>query len=296
MEAIFHMLVYGGLYGLVAISFNVLYRPTNVFNFAQGELVVVGALLGVALLAGGVPWLFALIVSMLAVAALALVVERIAVTPVLKRGARGGRSSASHSWLITTLAASLILGDLAGKIFGGEAQSMDPPAPFSSEHVITSGDAGLSSYQLLVIVVPILVAFGVAALYRTRPGRAVSAIAEDRQGAVLRGIDPALITRASWVIGGAIAALIGVLAAPIFFASVTLGPLLLIKGFMAVAIGGVGDNRGAMAGGYLIALVEGLAASRLAPELTYLAVFVVLLAVLLARPRGLFPEKAVHRV
>jgi branched-chain amino acid transport system permease protein len=126
--------------------------------------------------------------------------------------------------------------------------------------------------------------------------RAISAIAEDRQGAVLRGIDPVLLTRVSWFAGGALAALAGVLAGPIMYASVSLGPSLLITGFAAVAIGGVGDNRGAMAGGYLLALVEGLTAARIAADLTDVATFVVLLVVLLVKPTGLFGERQVARV
>ncbi|MDA0160350.1 branched-chain amino acid ABC transporter permease [Solirubrobacter ginsenosidimutans] len=290
MEPIFHMLVYGGLYGLVAVSFNVLYRPTNVFNFAQGQFVAIGALLAAALLKGGVPWVIALVIALLAVGALSLLVETTAVAPVLSR------SATSHTWLITTLAVSLILDDLAAKIFGGEAQPVAVPAPLSSDYLIRVGDTGLSSYDLLVIVVPVLVVIGLAKLYATRPGRAISAIAEDRQGAVLRGIDPVLLTRVSWFVGGALAALAGVLAGPIMYASVSLGPSLLITGFAAVAIGGVGDNRGAMAGGYLLALVEGLTAARIAADLTDVATFVVLLLVLLVKPTGLFGERQVARV
>jgi branched-chain amino acid transport system permease protein len=290
MDPIFHTMVYGGLYGLVAVGFNVLYRPTNVFNFAQGQFVAIGALLAAALLRGGVPWLPALAIALVAVGVLSVVVERLAVAPVL------ARSALSHTWLITTLAVSLILDDLAAKIFGGEAQPVSVPSPFSSDYLIRAGDAGLSSYDLLVIVVPVLVLIGLGKLYGTRPGRAIAAIAEDRQGAVLRGIDPILLTRVSWFVGGGLAALAGVLAGPIMYASVSLGPSLLITGFAAVAIGGVGDNRGAMAGGYLLALVEGVTAARIAPDLTNVATFAVLLVVLLVKPTGIFGERRVARV
>src|SRR5689334_21078660 len=123
MDPIYHMLVYGGLYGLVAIGFNVLYRPTNVFNFAQGQFVVIGALPAAMLLKNGVPWLPSLIIVLIAVGLLSLAVEATAVAPVLSR------SSLSHTWLITTLAVSLILDDLAAKIFGGEAQPVPVPWP-----------------------------------------------------------------------------------------------------------------------------------------------------------------------
>jgi branched-chain amino acid transport system permease protein len=93
-----------------------------------------------------------------------------------------------------------------------------------------------------------------------------------------------------------IGAMAGVLAAPVMFASVSLGMVLLIKGFMAVAIGGVGNNKGVLIGGYLIALVEGVLAAEVAPALAPAGIFVVLLLVLLARPRGIFTEHQVKRV
>jgi branched-chain amino acid transport system permease protein len=147
-----------------------------------------------------------------------------------------------------------------------------------------------------LILVPFVVLAGLTALYRTRSGRAVRAIAEERPGALLRGIDPVALTRSSWFIGGLIGALAGILAAPIMFASVTLGPTLLVKGFMTVAIGGVGNNKGALVGGYLIALAEGLMAARVSPDLSSIGTFAVLLVVLLVRPRGIFAEREVSRV
>jgi branched-chain amino acid transport system permease protein len=290
VDAIFFMLVFGGLYGLVGMSFNVLYAPTNVFNFAQGALVIIGALVAASLLASSVPWIVALIAGMAAGGALALLMDRVAIQPVLTRDA------VSHSWVITTLAVSLIVEDLMGKAWGSEPKELPPPAPFSSEQVLRVGDAGLSSYEFLVIVVPFAVLALLAAGYRTRAGRAVRAVAEERQGAVLRGIDPVALTRMSWFVGGALAAMAGVLAGPMLFASVTLGPLLLVKGFMAVAIGGVGDNRGALIGGYLIALAEGLMATRVDTDLSSVGTFAMLLIVLLIAPRGIFSEREVRRV
>lgn len=290
MDAIFYMLVYGGIYGMIGMSFNVLYRPTNVFNFAQGSVIVVGALLASTLLASQVPWLVALLAGTLAGGMLAVAIDLVGVQPILKR------DSGSQSWLITTLAASLAADDLMGKVWGGEARQVRYPYPFSAAYVVRVGSAGLSNYSFVLIVVPFLVLAALWLAYRSRTGRAVLAVAEDRQGSVLRGIDPVALTRWSWFLGGALAAFAGVLAAPVLFASVTLGPALLVSGFMAVAIGGVGNNAGAMVGGYLVALIEGLAALRISSDLTSLATFAVLLIVLLIRPNGVFSEQQARRV
>ncbi|MTD15937.1 hypothetical protein GIS00_18540 [Nakamurella sp. YIM 132087] len=290
MDAVFYMLVYGGLYGMVAMSFNVMYQPTNIFNFAQGSVVVIGALLASTLLAGHVPWLVALLAGMLAGGILAMVIDLVAIKPVLHRDA------ASHSWLITTLAVSLILDDLMGKIWGGEARLVPYPEPFSATFVVRSGGGGLSSYSFVLIIVPFLVLGILTWIYRTRMGRAVKAVAEERPGALLRGIDPVSLTRASWFLGGLIGSAAGILASPVMFASVTLGPMLLIKGFMCVAIGGVGSNKGALVAGYIIALAEGVMAARVNTALVPAATFAVLLVVLLIRPRGIFAEREVKRV
>jgi branched-chain amino acid transport system permease protein len=290
MESVFYMLVYGGLYAVIGMSFNVMYLPTNIFNFAQGSVVVVGALFVSTLLAMNVPWLVALAAGMLAGGLLAVVIDYVAVKPVLRRDA------ASHSWLITTLAVLLVLDEVMGKVWGGEARLVPYPWPFSAAYVVRLGGAGLSSYSFVLIAAPFVVLGVLAVALRSRTGRAVRAVAEDRPGALLRGIDPAALTRRAWFIGGIIGAFAGVLAAPVMFASVTLGPVLLIKGFMTVAIGGVGSNRGAIVGGYLIALAEGLMAARVSSDLSALGTFVVLLLVLLVRPRGIFAEAEVKRV
>jgi branched-chain amino acid transport system permease protein len=107
----------GSLYALVAMGFNILYRPTNVFNFAQGDLVMLGAMFGATFITLlGLPWFVGAALAMLAVAALALVEEKIAVAPVLNS------SASSHGWVITTLAVSMIFANLVGSA-GGPTRS-----------------------------------------------------------------------------------------------------------------------------------------------------------------------------
>src|SRR6266852_2920762 len=109
----------GSLYALVAVGFNILYRPTNVFNFAQGDLVMLGAMIGARLFGqAGLSWYAAAALAMVAVATIALVEERIAVAPVLRRWASG------TSWVITTLAVSLIITNLVGHVWGPDPLSL----------------------------------------------------------------------------------------------------------------------------------------------------------------------------
>ncbi|WP_395710774.1 branched-chain amino acid ABC transporter permease [Reyranella sp.] len=272
----------GSLYALVAMGFNILYRPTNVFNFAQGDLVMLGAMLGATVMTVlGMPWFVGAALAMLAVAVLAFIEERIAVAPVLNRSATG------HGWVITTLAVSMIFANLVGLAWGPDPIAVKPPAPLSTETFDLLG-ANVSSYQIAIVVLTLALILGVEAFYGTRAGKAVLAVAEDRDAALLRGINPNRLSSWSFFLGGAIAALTGVLAAPLLYASTGLGPALLLKGFAAAAVGGIGNNRGALLAGYIIGIAEALAAAMLSPGYQLAATFAVMLVILLIRPHGLF--------
>ncbi len=271
----------GSLYGLVAVGFNILYRPTKVFNFAQGDLVMLGAM-GSALLLSHAkwPWWAALPVAMAAVSLLALLEERIAVAPVLRRNAGG------TAWIITTLAVAMIIVNLVGKVQGPEPIVVPAPAPLSTDMLPIDG-VSVSSYQIALILLTLLLVFGVDRLYRSLWGKAAMAVAEDRDAALLRGIDPQAISRWSFAFGGAFAALTGYLAAPVLSASTTLGGMLLLKGFAAAAIGGLGSNRGALVAGCMIGIAEAASALWLSPGYHNTVILLLVLAVLLARPGGL---------
>ena len=271
----------GSLYALVAMGFNILYRPTNVFNFAQGDLVMLGAMFGATLITMlGLPWFAGAALAMLAVAVLALVEEKIAVAPVLNRSATG------HGWVITTLAVSMIFANLVGLGWGPTRSRSSRPrrsAPKPSnpgrQHQLLP-DRRHGDHLVLVL--------GVEAFYGTRSGKAVLAVAEDRDAALLRGINPNRLSSWSFFLGGGVAALTGVLAAPVLYASTGLGPSLLLKGFAAAAVGGIGNNRGALLAGYIIGIVEAVAAALLSPGYQLAATFAVMLVILLVRPHGLF--------
>ena len=272
----------GSLYALVAMGFNILYRPTNVFNFAQGDLVMLGAMFAASLITlAGLPWPIGTALAMLGVAALALVEEKIAVAPVLNRSATG------HGWVITTLAVSMIFANLVGLVWGPDPIAVKPPAPLSTESLGIPGII-ISSYQLAVMAITVVLVLGVEAFYGTRAGKAVLAVAEDRDAALLRGINPNRLSSWSFFLGGGIAAFTGVLAAPLLYASIGLGPSLLLKGFAAAAVGGIGNNRGALIAGYVIGIVEAGAAAVLSPGYQLAVTFAVMLVILLIRPHGLF--------
>ncbi|MGJ7510902.1 branched-chain amino acid ABC transporter permease [Variovorax sp. GT1P44] len=272
----------GSLYCLVAVGFNVLYRPTKVFNFAQGDFVMVGAMAS-ALLMTQLKWSWvpAFAAAMAGVALLSLVVERVAVAPVLKRSTNG------TAWIITTLAIAMIMTNVVGKIWGADPIVVNAPAPLSND-MLTWGSLNISSYQIALIVLTVLLVVVVELLYGSLWGKAAIAVSEDRDAALLRGIDPTSISRWSFALGGAFAGLTGALASPVLSASTSLGGMLLLKGFAAAAIGGLGSNRGALIAGYAIGLSEAASALLLSPGYHNAVMLVLVLAILLVRPGGLF--------
>jgi branched-chain amino acid transport system permease protein len=282
IDVLAHGIVAGSLYALVAVSFNILYRPTNVFNFAQGELVMLGAMIFASLTSlAGMPWLVAFAGTLIAVGCIGLVEERIAVAPIL------ARSQTGTGWVITTLATSLIISNLVGRFWGPDPILVKPPALLSMESLDILSSR-ISSYEIALILVTLVLVLVVERIYRTLKGKAVMAVAEDREAALLRGIDPGSLGRWSFFLGAAFAAMTGILAAPVLYASTSLGPDLLLKGFAAAAVGSIGNNRGALIAGYVIGVTEAVGASLLSPGYQEAVIFIVVLTVLLLKPEGLF--------
>ena len=272
----------GCLYALVAVSFNILYRPTNVFNFAQGDLVMLGSMVFVTLQTkASLPWQLAILLGFVCVGLIAVVIERVGVAPLLKRSSHG------HGWIITTLAFSMIIVNASGKLWGADPLPVAAPFGLSTEPIEVAGQQ-VASYQIALVVFTLVLIAGIEAFYHTRMGRAVIGVAENRDAALLRGINPATLSIWSFALGGAFAGLVGYLASPILFASTSLGAGLMLKGFAAAALGGLGSNRGALLAGLVIGIAESSSAALLPSGYQNAVILVVVLSVLLVRPQGIF--------
>jgi branched-chain amino acid transport system permease protein len=284
-------LTMGAIYAMVAVSFNVAYKPTNVFNMAQGELVMLGAMFAWGLMTiKGVPWVLGLVLVMLAVAAVGLFEERVAVATLIRR------PSHHHGWIISTLAFSIILINVGDHVWGTDPQVV-PPLPGASMDTVQWGALTFNTQQVAIWLVAAASIALVEWVYkRTLPGKAVMAVAEDRDAARLQGISPSRLTMTSFALAAAYAALTGVMAAPLVLASTSIGLALLIKGFMALAIGGVGSNWGALAAGMLLGCVESISSVSLTPGWRQVLLLAVVLILLLFRPFGLFGRAGVREV
>src|SRR5258708_3213144 len=165
----------GCLYALVAVSYNILYRPTNVFNFAQGDLVMLGALITASLLGrGGIVWPLALLAAIAVVGLTALVEEIVAVSPILRRSSHG------VAWVITTLAFSLIVTNLVGKYWGADPIFASAPWPLSTDPITVYG-VQVSTYQIALVAITAVNFFVVGMRYCSRNRKANLSVAPEPQ-------------------------------------------------------------------------------------------------------------------
>jgi len=268
----------GSIYALMALALVIIYNATRTLNFAQGEMLMVSTFVAwAAQRAWQLPLPVMLLVAVAAGAAVALVFERAIIR----------RSIAATHWdvLIITVGLSLILRSAAGLVWTHEDFAF--PSFFGNRPMVV-GPVKLAPVSLGIIGGSLLLMLGLYALFtHTRLGRAMRAVAQNQRAARLMGISVERMYSLSWVLAGVVGAIAGVLVAPVTFLSTKMG-LVVINGFTAAVIGGFGSMPGAVAGGMLLGVIENLAPLYLPSGIRYSVPFLVLIAILLIRPAGLF--------
>ncbi len=279
-EAIIDGLFAGSVYALVALALAIVFQPTRIMNFAQGEVLILGAAVAYQIVAlEKMGWAVALVVTIVAAALMGVLMERMIMLPVRLSGSR-------YAWIIATLAAALIFQSLFNLgYFDVDALRPDP--------VIAGGFeiAGVSVewQELLAIVVALAVMAGYDLfLRRSVYGRAIRATAHSSDTSVLMGIPVQRIVVISFVIAAVITAVAGLLAAPVIFIAPATGLIFTIKGFTAAVIGGVGSPRGALIGGMIVGLLDTVVRSVVGGTVGNFAVFAALAVILIVFPSGLF--------
>jgi branched-chain amino acid transport system permease protein len=269
----------GAVYALVAIGYNLTWLTTKAVNFAQGAFMVTGMFLTVFLYDRGVPAPVAIVLLGAIGVVVAAVEYFLAVRPVLGRG--------EHSELVTTLGAATILQGIILVLVADDVQRVPF---FGSTELIDVPGGRVSPAELVLIVLAAVI--GVAAHIWTRrslAGLAAMGLSEDRDAAMLLGVNTArfslLTFMASGLLGFAIAPFVG----PKTFAVVGLALLFAIKGFVALALGGLGSQIGALIAGMSIGVLEAFIGRYMGAQWQNTSVFLVF--VLMLRPRGLFGQK-----
>ena len=277
MTLLWSGLASGAVYALVAIGYNIVFISSQTFNFAQAQLVMVGAFVAYfGLVTLHLPALVVALMTAASVMLLAGLEERLAIRPVAD----------PESQLVTTLGVATLLNGATQLIWGSQALSV----PFFGPNGIVSvlGGRVYPVEIALVLAAGLLVVVFVYLSRRLMVGLALLAMAANREAAMLRGVNVRRLALGTFALSGAVAGLTGMLVGPYTFAEATLGSSLALYGFVALAIGGFGSMGGALVGGAVVGIVGVLSSRYAGAEYSDLYVFAVLLIVLFARPAGLF--------
>ena len=282
LQLIVSGLANGCVYGLIALGFVLVYKAAEQVNFAQGDLMMLGAFVAVGLANKaylGLPFWLACIGAIAAVAAVGWLLERAVLRHVF------GQSQLAV--VILTIAIGFVLRFVAGTVWGHEPQVLE--SPLAGVHR-TFGAVVLGIDEVAVVVVTVVLTGVLYAFFsRTKLGVAMQASSQNQLAAYYMGIPVKRIHGLAWALAGATAAVAGIL----FASKGSIDPntgFLGIKAFAAAVIGGFGSLPGALAGGLIVGLVEQLAARHVASGYSQVAPYAVMLLVLLARPHGLFSQ------
>lgn len=286
LQFFFSGLTVGAVYALVALGFTLIYNASDVINFAQGEFVMLGGMSTVFLALAGMPLPLAALVAIAATTAVGLALHRLAIEPA--------RNGGAVSLIMITIGASIFLRGVAQVIFDKRFHSLPPM--FGNKPLRIGGAAVLPQSLIVLGGAAAIVLLLWLFIDRTLLGKAVIATSVNRLAARLVGIDTRRIVGLSFAVSAAIGAIAGVLITPITLTSYDMGALLALKGFAAAMLGGIGSALGAVVGGLVLGMLEAYSAGYVSSQYKDAVAFIVLLAALLAMPRGLLGRGKIERV
>ncbi len=276
-------LAVGAIYALIGVTYNTMFLTSRVMSFTAGQLGMVGGVLGsLFALRLGLPVPVALLATLAVAALIGIITELVAVRPVLK-------SLDQHLYVLSTLALATMIQHTVAVEWSTEPRAFPAVFGFSI--------AGIDEKFWLPVATCVAVIVGLELLYRrTLVGHAFRAIAEDNFAARALGLPERNLRIASYALAGAIGALAGFSGGLLLLAFVANGPLLNFYGFVPVALGGLGNNRGAIVGGFALGLFQQAANFLVGGIFSSVAVFALFILVLLLAPQGLFGAPVARRV
>ena len=285
-QLIVSSLTLGSIYALAALGFTVIYRATEVVNFAQGDLMMLSAMIALVLFRDiHLPYLLVVVMTVGACMAIALGIERIAFRPLL--------GAPQITVLLSTVAVGQIIRS-GVRAFHGDDFGVFPPVV--SMQPITVLGVRFTALNLLVLALTTIALLAFAFLFRsTRMGWAMRATAQNARAAAIVGISVPRVFSQTWVIAGALAAVAGLLLAPLIIVTPDMG-VIANKGFVAAILGGFSSLPGAVVGGLILGLAENLIGVYVSTAYKDVLVFALLILLLLFCPSGLFGRKMLHRV
>ncbi len=280
----------GSVYAIIALGYTMVYGIAKMLNFAHGDVIMVGAYISFCVTQYlGLPAIVSVAVSMLVCTCLGIVIERLAYKPL--------RGTSSLAVLITAIGVSYFLQNAAQLIWGSAPKNFTSVVTFEPINLF-GGQVVITGEVMLTILVSVLVMVGLTLFTgKTRTGKAMRAVSEDRDAAQLMGINVNQTISATFAIGSALAAIAGVLlCSTVPTLQPTTGSMPGIRAFTAAVFGGIGSIPGAMLGGILLGIIETFSKKYISTQFSDAIVFAVLILILLVKPAGLLGKQVQEKV
>ncbi|MDX1662616.1 MAG: branched-chain amino acid ABC transporter permease [Candidatus Promineifilaceae bacterium] len=300
-QTLINGLTLGSVYALIALGYSMVYGVLKLLNFAHGDVYMVGAYVGLAVMTVLIPAAGAflpiplliivmLLVAMVVTGVLGIMIERFAYRPL--------RNAPRIAPLISALGVSFVLQNFIQLTVSPRPLSYGSGTLIPTGSALMVGDLRLQTSRLLVIGTTVLLMVVLAYFVRsTRLGRAMRAVSQDPEAAEMMGVNVDFVIAATFFIGSALAGVGGVLVGIVFFSvRHTMGFIAGLKGFTASVVGGIGSIPGALLGGYLIGMAEAFASVYISVTFKDAITFLILLLVLLFRPTGLLGKPISRKV
>ena len=278
----------GCIYGLIALGFVLIYKATETVSFAQGELMMLGAFCGLATMTFlGFPFWLAVLSAIAAMALFGVLLERVVIRPILGQPA--------FSIVMLTIGIGYVARGLITMMPAIGTETHTLPVPYKDE-VWNVGALVLNAEQMVVIGATAALCLLLFAVFRySKVGIAMQASSQNQLAAYYMGIPVKQLNGLVWGLAAAVAAIAGLLLAPITFVHANMG-FIGLKAFPAAVVGGFGSLPGAIVGGLIIGIVESLSGFYLPQGFKDIAAYIVVLIMLMVKPNGLFGEKLRKKV
>lgn len=280
----------GSVYAIIALGYTMVYGIAKMLNFAHGDVIMIGGYVVFVTVSGmGVNPILAVLISMIVCTVLGITIEKIAYKPL--------RQASPLAVLITAIGVSYLLQNVALLIFGADTKAftsvVSVPAIVLADGALTISGETIVTIVACVIIMISLMLF----IKKTKAGRAMLAVSEDKGAAQLMGINVNATISLTFAIGSALAAIAGVLLCSAYPALTPYtGSMPGIKAFVAAVFGGIGSIPGAMIGGILLGIIENLSKAYISSQMADAIVFGVLIIVLLVRPTGILGKNIQEKV
>jgi branched-chain amino acid transport system permease protein len=278
----------GCIYGLIALGVVLIYKATETVSFAQGELMMLGAFIGLIVMSSlGFPFWLAFVCAVAAMGAFGIVLERLVIRPILGQPA--------FSIVMLTIGIGYVARGAITMVPGLGTETHTLPVPYK-DAIWKLGTLVLNVEQMVIIAATLVLSAALYALFRySKVGVAMQAASQNQIAAYYMGIPVKRLNGLVWGLAAAVAAIAGLLLAPITFVHANMG-FIGLKAMPAAVVGGFGSLPGALVGGLVIGVVESLSGFYLPEGFKDVAAYVVVLIMLVVRPNGLFGERLRKKV